>query len=96
MDITTSVKTALRINHDKLDSEIGSCISAAKTAMLMAGIHVIDDEDDYTSVAIMTFARSWFNFQGDGERYGKLFEMQLAGMSMNAKYNTEAEDGSED
>lgn len=92
MDITTSVKTALRINHDKLDSEIVSCISAARTAMLMAGIHVIDDEDDYTAVAIMTFARSWFNFQGEAERYRKLFETQLVAMSLNAKYRGDVSD----
>lgn len=90
-----AVKSDLGISHDKKDTEILACVNAAVTRMRTAGVQNIDAFDDYTGIAVKTYARSWFNYQGEGERYGKLFEEQLVVMSMSPKYNREALDGTE-
>lgn len=95
-NILSDVKLALGISHGKKDKEITGTIASAKREMLMAGVANIDEADAYTITVITTYCKAMYNYQGEGERYGKLFEMQLAGMSMNSKYNTEADDGTTD
>ena len=92
-NILSDVKLALGISHEKKDSDIFGTIGAAKQEMRLAGILKIDDEDKYTAIAIKTYCKGIYNYQGEGERYLNLFEKQIAGMSMNSKYNTEADDG---
>lgn len=95
-DIFRDVKLELGISHDKKDVSINGAIASAKQEMLMAGVFNIDENDEYTATVIKTYCKGIYNYQGEGERYEKLFEKQIAGMSMNSKYNTEARDGFKD
>lgn len=92
-NILSDVKLALGISHGKKDKEISGCIASAKREMQMAGVRVVDENDEYTATVIKTYCKGIYNYQGEGERYLNLFEKQIAGMSMNSKYNTEADDG---
>lgn len=94
--ILSDVKLALGISHGKKDKEISGCIASAKREMLMAGVANIDEADAYTVTVITTYCKGIYNYQGEGERYLNLFEKQIAGMSMDSKYNTEADDGTTD
>lgn len=65
MALLDDVKTALRISHTKLDTEISATIQAAKAEMARAGIETtsISDTDALIVDAIKTYCR--YSFASD-------------------------------
>lgn len=84
--LVTDVKRDLGINHNKKDEEINSAIQAAKLELTRVGVEVADDSNALTSTAIKLWCRSWFNYQGEAERYMAAFEKLRDSMSMSGMF----------
>ena len=93
MALLDDVKLALRISHNKLDSEIADLISAAREDMRRAGMTataVMDETSALTNTAIKTFvlARMADNLT-EAEGYQKSYVYQLDNLRKSSAYNTE-------
>ena len=93
MALLDDVKTALRISHNKLDSEITSLIAAAREDMKRSGMTataVIDETSNLTTTAIKTYClmRMADNLT-EMEGYQRSYECQLDNLRKSAAYNTE-------
>lgn len=52
------VRQALRITHNKLDSELQDVIDACKMDLSIAGIKKIDDDDPLIQQAVKTYCKA--------------------------------------
>lgn len=88
------VRTALRISHTKLDTEIQAAIDTAKAEMERAGVvaDAIDDTDAMISAAIKTYCK--FIFASDmnmRDGFFKSWEYQLDCLRKSTGYMVEVE-----
>lgn len=63
MSIIDQIKTALRISHNKLDSELEARISAARAEMVRVGVEEAianDDDDPLVLDAVKTYCQYAF------------------------------------
>lgn len=85
--ITDTVKTALRIKHDKLDDEIKRLETTARREMLRVGVdirRVWDDSDDLINQAVITYCL--MNLTEDVgliDKYTRAWETQIDGIRRN-------------
>lgn len=66
------VKTALRINHERLDGEVQDTITAAYLDLDTAGVQ--GTYDALVDMAVKLYARWQFDFCGKGESYRQAYE----------------------
>ena len=91
----TEVKLALRISHDKLDTEIQSSIDAAEAEMIRAGVveASIIETDPLIADAIKTYCK--YSFASDiklREGYFTSWQYQLDCLRRSKNYGWEDED----
>lgn len=90
-----AVKMALRISHDKLDTEIQATIDAAEAEMERAGIaeSAIDTSDALIADAIKTFCKYSFSSEGKmREGFFTSWQYQLDCLRKSADYMPSDED----
>lgn len=87
MAILDDVKTSLRISHNKLDGEITEVINACKLDLSIAGVSNVTDTDALTVQAIKMYARGWFNYQGNADRYQAAYVALKQSMALCGDYN---------
>jgi uncharacterized phage protein (predicted DNA packaging) len=86
----TEVKTALRISHDALDSEIEDLIEEARHDLMLSGISSLkanDDEDVLIKRAVKTYCKA--QAESDpvkAERYQQSYEMLKNHLSLASDY----------
>lgn len=93
MAILDEIKTSLRISHNKLDDEITGVINACKLDLGVAGVANVKDTDALTVQAIKMYARGWFNYQGNADRYQAAYVALKQSMALCGDYNEAAADG---
>ncbi len=81
------IKQSLRINHSKLDDEIDDFISACKADLRRIGVKKIDEKDPLILQAIKLFVKAQVDFEGQGERFTKAYEMLAQSLSLSGDYN---------
>ena len=84
--VLAAVKTDLGITSSRRDSEITTAITAAEHRLSMIGVGTVSTSDEVTLQAVKLYCRSWFNFQGDGDRYEQAFEKLANAMSHANEY----------
>lgn len=92
-----SVKTALRISHNKLDDDISQHISACLDDMKRLGIVVPDDVEDVADMpllfsAVKIYCMAQFDFLNKGEQYKKGYESLRDTLSLSSNYREGDED----
>ena len=91
----TEVKLALRISHDKLDSEIQSTIDAAKAEMIRSGVieASITETDPLIADAIKTYCKYSFAFDIKlREGFFESWQYQLENIRKSEGYGWVSED----
>lgn len=86
-----SVKTTLRISHNKLDDDISQHISACLDDMKRLGIVVPDDVEDVADIpllfsAVKIYCMAQYDFLGKGEQYKKGYESLRDTLSLSSNY----------
>lgn len=84
--LINTVKTDLGITSNRRDGDIETAVMAAERRLNMIGVQLVEETDDVTVQAVKLYCRSWFNFQGDGERYEKAFEQLANAMAHAGEY----------
>ena len=84
--LVNAVKSDLGITSSRRDDDIEIAILAAERRLSMIGVDTVEEVDELTMQAIKFYCRSWFNFQGDGERYSQAFEQLANAMSHATEY----------
>ena len=86
-----SVKTTLRISHNKLDDDISQHISACLDDMKRLGISIPDDVEDVADIpllfsALKIYCMAQFDFLNKGEQYKKGYESLRDTLSLSSNY----------
>jgi hypothetical protein len=86
-----SVKTTLRISHNKLDDDISQHISACLDDMKRLGIAIPDDVEDVADMpllfsAVKIYCMAQFDFLNKGEQYKKGYESLRDTLSLSSNY----------
>lgn len=77
MALLDGVKSGLGINHDKKNAEIQDVIEAAKAALQISGADLKEGRSPRAALckhAVKLYARAYFNYQGEGEKWRQAFE----------------------
>lgn len=87
--LSSDVKSALRISHTKLDSEITRLIAVAKAELVRVGIpsEKVELGDDLINQAIITYVLA--DFEDDvtrSEKYYQSFELQCEKLRRKSSY----------
>ncbi|MFC3883756.1 head-tail connector protein [Bacillus songklensis] len=87
------VKTALRISHDALDTDISDLIDEARQDLILAGLSSAkanDDEDALIKRAIKTYAKAHFIADNvTAERFQKSYDMLKQHLTLAGDYTSE-------
>lgn len=86
-----SVKTTLRISHNKLDDDISQHISACLDDMKRLGIAIPDDVEDVADMPLLfstvkIYCMAQFDFLNKGEQYKKGYESLRDTLSLSSNY----------
>lgn len=90
------VREALRITHNKLDSELQDVIDACKMDLSIAGIKKIDDDDPLIQQAVKTYAKA--EYEQDVNKANRLAQAYVSlkiSMALCGDYTEEAETSGE-
>jgi uncharacterized phage protein (predicted DNA packaging) len=87
------VKTALRISHNALDSEIEDLIEEARQDLILAGVSsskAVDDNDHLIRRAIKIYAKAQSAADAESaERFQKSFDMLKNHLTLAGDYTGE-------
>lgn len=87
-----TIRNALRIITTSFDDEILLQIEACKSELALAGVTVVDEDDDLFKHACILHAKAYFGFQGESERYEKAFCSIRDAMALSGDYGYIHED----
>lgn len=89
----TKIKTALRINHDKLDSDIQADIDACLADLKLCGVVHAPDNDPLIVNAVKLWCRSLYTDDpAKGAEYLRRYEAMKGSLQMATGYGKEAAD----
>ena len=95
--ILNKVKTALRINHDKLDDELTDQIEAAVNDLGMVGVDMSKNGDPLIVAAIKTYVLAHMtDDKSKAELYETRYDKQKSCLKLSSKYGTYIGEGAED
>lgn len=84
------IKTALRISHTALDTEILDLIEEARADLMLSGISAVkanDDKDPLIKRAIKTYCKANFGFDNpDSDRLNQSYSMIKQHLSLAGDY----------
>lgn len=87
MAILNDVKLSLRLSGESFDTELEMLIAACKIDLETSGLDLIDEEDELTKLAIITFAKSQFGMSNsDSEKYQNSYNMLKTHMALSSNY----------
>ena len=85
--ITSTIKTALRIKHDKLDDEIERLEETARREMVRVGVSsekAMDDTNYLVNQAVVTYClMNMTEDEGLIDKYTRAWESQIDGIRRN-------------
>lgn len=90
MAILDDIKKSLHIANTANDDDISGVISACKIDLTLSGVNIVNDTDALTKQAIKLYARGYFNYQGDGERWQAAYDSLKNSMALCGDYNAVA------
>lgn len=83
-----TVKKALRISHNELDSEIEGLIASCKAEMLIKGIKTYQDTDPLIRQAIIVYCKSEFGLSNaDSKKYRMSFDSLVISLALCGEYS---------
>lgn len=79
------LKTAVRITSNKLNDEVQDTMDAALLDLATAGVKSVDDA--LIDLAIKLYARWYFDYCSEGERYQKAYTDLKSALALTPEYN---------
>lgn len=87
MELLEELKTALRIGSSRFDeSELIPLINACKVDMKISGVEIIEETDALVRQAIKLYAKEYFGYYDDSEKYKKAYEGLRDAMALSGDY----------
>ena len=87
MELLEELKTALRIGSSRFDeSELIPLINACKVDMKISGVEIIEETDALVRQAIKLYAKAYFGYYDDSEKYKKAYEGLRDAMALSGDY----------
>ena len=87
MELLEELKIALRIGNDKFDeAELRPLIIACKTDMQIAGVEIVEEKDALVRQAIKLYAKAYFGYDEDNEKYKIAYEGLRNAMALSGDY----------
>ena len=80
------MRSMLRIQHNKLDSELLCLKEAFLTDIAICGVNRIPDGDNLVKAALRMYLRWQENYNSEAERYKEAYEHMKIAMSLAEEY----------
>ena len=82
------VKLALRYNSNYFDTELQAYINACKNDLILGGFDESKyiDTDDSLKSTVIAYCKWQTNFQGQGDRWGRIYTSMKMSLVLNNKY----------
>ncbi len=84
------MRSMLRIQHDKLDSELLCLKEAFLIDIAICGVRRIPDSDNLAKAALRMYLRWQENYNSEAERYKTAYEHMKIAMSLAEEYREAA------
>jgi hypothetical protein len=86
--VLEKVKMALRINSNKLDTEISDLIEACKIDLSISGVRRIELTDPIIQRAIILYCKANFGLDNkDSEKYQKSYDLLKSHLALCSDFN---------
>ncbi|MEY8381972.1 head-tail connector protein [Christensenellaceae bacterium 44-20] len=87
MELLEELKTTLRIGNNRFDeSELVPLINACKMDMKISGVETVQEEDALVRQAIKLYAKAYFGYYDDNEKYKIAYEGLRDAMALSGDY----------
>jgi len=91
-----SVKTALRLSGNALDSEVNGLIAACKKDLKLSGITKTDDADALIARAVVLYCKAHFGYDNpNAELFLKSYESLKCSLVFSGEYTGKVETSDE-
>ena len=84
-----NVKLALRYLNNIFDTEINLYIQSCKNDLILGGAssEKLVDTDESVQATVIAYCKWQLNFQGQGERWGKIYQTLKASIVLDSRYH---------
>ena len=81
-----AVKLALRITTDAFDDELEMLINSCKIDLNLAGVNIINENDDRIRNAICLYCKANFGYRDDSQKFQNAYISLRDSMALSSKY----------
>ena len=84
------IKLACRYRTATFDEEIKMYIKSCKNDLILGGVQEtkIVDTDESIQTTVIAYCKWQLNFQGQGERWEKIYKNLKTSLALDSRYNT--------
>lgn len=85
-----TIKLACRYRTATFDDEIKIYINSCKNDLILGGVQEdnITDDDDSIKTTVIAYCKWQLNFQGQGEKWEKIYKNLKASLVLDSRYNS--------
>lgn len=81
-----AVKLTLRITTDAFDDELMMLINSCKIDLNLAGVNIINEDDDRIRNAICLYCKANFGYHDDSQKFQNAYISLRDSMALSSKY----------
>lgn len=81
-----AVKLTLRITTDAFDDELMMLINSCKIDLNLAGVNIINENDDRIRNAICLYCKANFGYRHDSQKFQNAYISLRDSMALSSKY----------
>lgn len=81
-----AVKLALRITTDAFDNELMMLINSCKTDLNLAGVNIINENDDRIKNAVCLYCKANFGYRDDSQKFQNAYIALRDSIALSSKY----------
>ncbi len=81
-----AVKLTLRITTDAFDDELMMLINSCKIDLNLAGVNIINENDDRIRNAICLYCKANFGYRDDSQKFQNAYISLRDSMALSSKY----------
>ncbi|MBS6444550.1 MAG: head-tail connector protein [Ruminococcus sp.] len=81
-----AVKLTLRITTDAFDDELMMLINSCKIDLNLAGVNIINEDDDRIRNAICLYCKANFGYRDDSQKFQNAYISLRDSMALSSKY----------
>ena len=86
MELLEEIKVILRITTNAFDNELIMLINSCKIDLNLAGVNIINENDDRIRNAICLYCKANFGYRDDSQKFQNAYISLRDSMALSSKY----------